>query len=106
MSSFSHAFLSESLTAGYVPRVIGPAWSVNTQRPPFRLANVEQVRTDPQVQFGLRAIYAPLAGVKFEVRGDARVRGFVHEQLLAAWDRSLPQLVRYLDYGHLGGEWL
>ena len=103
--SLADVMLQAPATSGYIPRVIGPLWSVNSQRPPFRLVNVEQLRLDPQIQFGMMAIRAPLADLKWTVRATSKIVGdYVDAMLALMWQRSLRQFVKHVEYGHLGGE--
>ncbi len=93
--------------AGYRPHVLGAALATDMLdgQPIFTWRWLESMRRDPQVQFGLRILRAPLAQVKVKVQAKSqRVGHFVHEQWRRVWQRSLGKITRMFEAGFSAGE--
>lgn len=98
------SFAGPARTAGYAPSAVGyPLWYIG-QAKLFTLADVEVMRRDPQVDFGLRMLRAPLHTVTWKVTGDADVAAFVDEQLKRIWQKDLTKILRMFEYGYAGAE--
>lgn len=94
-------------TASYVPHV----WTGNRLglaldgRPRFTWLEAERMRYDPQIQFGLRVLRAPLFGVTWKVQADsAVVERWVDREFGRVYRRMLPRLCREFEYGVACGE--
>lgn len=97
---------SRVLTAGYTPRVFGPSVHQFRKQGPWTWEKVEEMRTDPQVQFGLWVLSAPVANARWEVKArDERVAAFVDSQIKRVWQHDLPKILDGMFcYGSAGGE--
>jgi hypothetical protein len=75
-------------------------------RPLFTMREAERMRKDPQVQFALRILRAPLYQLKVRVEADTpRVGKYVQEQFQNVWDHSLRRmLTSTFTYGPAVGE--
>lgn len=100
-------FPDKPKSTGYAPRAYGYALDYNDQRPFFRLVDVEKMRRDQKVQFGLRILRAPLYGLKWTVKAKSEpVRQFVDAQFTKIWKTCLQRLsTGVFSYGHFPGEW-
>ena len=74
-------------------------------RPFFTPLDVERMRRDPRVTFGLRILYAPLPTVTWQVEGEPEVAKLVDRTLRKVWDKDLAKLFRHVVYGWAGGQW-
>src|SRR5437879_2997093 len=91
------AFLREPLTADYRPAVVGlNSFWVTGQRSFFTLWDVEAMRRDPQIKFGLWILGAPLLSTevngkrRWTVEGnDPEVQQFIDQQALRFWGNEL-----------------
>lgn len=95
-------------TGGYMPQVwtgsnvLGQALD---GRPRFTWLEVERMRYDPQIQFGLRILRAPLFGVTWKVRADSDVmQRWIDREWSKVYRRMVPRLVRAYEYGCAAGE--
>ena len=96
-----------SQTAGYVPHVMmGSRLALALDgRPRFTWMEAERMRLDPQVQFGLRILRAPLWGVTWKIHADsAAVETWIDRQFGHIYRRLLPRIVRMYEYGVAAGE--
>lgn len=94
-------------TSAYAPHVLGGSrlGQLIDGRPRFTWLEAERMRLDPQIQFGLRILRAPLWGVTWKVHADkASVEGWVNRQLSHIYNRLLPRLCRFFEYGVACGE--
>ena len=99
-------FVGPSLTPGYRPRVMaGPAAGWLHDQPWFTWWEVEAMRRDPQILFGLSILRAPLDQAKWEIEADSpEVEAWVERTLRRFWDRELDKAARNLEYGSAAGE--
>lgn len=93
-------------TAGYRPFVWADRLNyVIDGRPRFTWLEADRMRWDPQVQFALRILRAPLYGATWKVRAShPRIAQFVDGQMRLLWSRCVPKLVRFYEYGVAIGE--
>lgn len=94
-------------TGAYAPSVMsGQYLGVALDgRPRFTWLEVERMRLDPQVQFGLRILRAPLFGVTWEVLADSpALQAWIDREWGRVYRRMLPRLVRAYEYGVACGE--
>lgn len=95
-------------TAHYRPQVQGGDWysAAVDGHPLFNLREAERMRRDPQVEFGLRILRAPLYQLQTAVEADSpRLGRFVREQFRAIWDGHLRQILNsMLVFGPAVGE--
>lgn len=93
-------------TGGYRPAVWGSRLGILLDgRPIFTWLEAERMRYDPQVQFGLRILRAPLYGVTWKVQADnAIAERWIDRELKAIYKRMLPPLCRHFEYGVACGE--
>lgn len=92
---------------GYRPAMAGGQWAMDLLdgQPIFTWRWLESMRRDPQVQFGLRVLRAPLAQVRWKVRArDPRVARFVDTQCRRVWRKALGQITRMFEPGFAAGE--
>lgn len=99
-------FLGPPRTAGYRPSLVAPMplWS---GRDPawYSWTDVEVMRRDPQIQFGLRILRGPLATVTWEIPASSpEVAAWVDRTLRRIWTRYLNKVTAHLEYGSSGGE--
>lgn len=94
-------------SGGYVPHV----WTGNRLgiaidgRPRFTWLEAERMRYDPQIQFGLRILRAPLYGVTWETQADSpAVQQWIDREWGRIYRRLIPRLVRFYEYGVAAGE--
>lgn len=98
-------FLGRPVTADYRPTYLGLAGQWYDHRGWFSLYDVERMRRDPQVNFGMRILRAPLHTVTWKVESDrGAVSQWVDRTLKFIWERELVKLTRILEYGYMGGE--
>lgn len=95
----------QPLTADYHPSVVrSPAWWWD-QRPLFNLVDVERMRRDPRIQFGLWILRAPVVQAKVKITSpDPAVQEFVERTHKRFWSRDLLPCLKHLEYGSAGGE--
>ncbi|TXH54761.1 MAG: hypothetical protein E6Q97_10180 [Desulfurellales bacterium] len=103
-----NGFLGKALTQDYRPRVVGGMLALDPDhRGLFSLNDIERMRRDPQIDFGLRILYAPMPSVKWEVKAASKeIAGFIDATLKKVWSQHLRQLLECLPYGRSGGELL
>lgn len=94
------------LTAGYRPGLYLPnrrQW--RDQGKLFTWLDVEDMRSDPIIAFGLKILQAPIAGAKWKVHCDnPEVAEFVDQQYNRIWQRDLPKILSIFEFGTAGGE--
>lgn len=98
-------FLGPALTAGYRPALYG--WSIDVWRTGqrgFRLHDVEEMRRDPQINFGLSILSAPVFRAKVTVTPADEVGKFVAAQFRRFWRRDLVHALRTLAWGFMPAE--
>lgn len=99
-------FFGPPVTAGYqAPTAV--YWSLfqTGQRPYLTIWDLEAMRREPQVQFGLRILKAPVRTAKWKVEGpDPKVNAFVDAQLKRVWQRALDKILLNLEYGNCAAE--
>lgn len=98
-----NGFLGPPRTGNYRPSVIGPRIGLD-HRGVFSVWDVEPMRRDPQIAFGLRILYAPLPSAKWKTEGDSEVIDFVDRTVRKIWSNHLAQLFKMVVYGWAGGE--
>lgn len=93
-------------TGAYHPTVWGNRLALAVDgRPLFTWLEAERMRYDPQVQFGLRILRAPLYGVTWKVHADsAAAERWIERELAVIYRRMLPMLCRHFEYGIAAGE--
>lgn len=106
-SGQASAFLGRALTADYKPNVISsPQWWWD-HRPCFTWDDVERMRRDPRIQFGLRILRAPVFNVRVTIHAS---NPDVAAWVMRAWSRfrnhDLIKALKMLEYGSAGGELL
>jgi len=100
-------FLAARKTANYRPQILGgdmyaAAWD---GRPPFSYRDVERMRRDPQVSYGLRILRAPLYQAKVQAQADnPRAAKYITQQFESIWQSSLRQFLKFFEYGISAGE--
>lgn len=74
-------------------------------KPIFTWLEAERMRLDPQVQFGLRILRAPLYGVTWKTHADnSVVERWIQRESEAIYRRMMPKIVRHFEYGVSCGE--
>lgn len=107
MTVAAPSFNGRPKSRGYVPRAYGFPLDYNDQRPWFRLVDVERMRRDPRIMFGLRVLRAPLWKLQWKVNAKSeQVRAFVDQQLRMIWSKCLIKLSAINAWGYVPGEWL
>ncbi len=99
--------LTDRKTESYTPTAMNanPGIRAYDDVPRFTWFQAERMRRDPQVQFGLRILRAPLYSVQFNVSAnDPRVKKFVEDQLKKIWKPSLRKFLKIFEYGISAGE--
>ncbi len=98
-------FLGKPITRDYRPGIVGASARGYDQRGFLSWGDVEYMKRDPQVAFGLRILYAPLPQVKWKVKAKSEeVAKYVDRTLQKVWTHHLHDLADCLCYGHAGGE--
>lgn len=98
-------FIAKQVTQDYRPSVVGMGSRRWDHRGLFGYYDVEDMRRDGQVQFGLRILYAPLTQVKWQVKAkSAEVKDLVESTFKKVWGNHLQILFKALSYGWSGGE--
>jgi len=92
--------------AGYKPAMFGSLVStVLDNKPRFTWIETERMRWDPQVQFGLRILRAPLYGVTWKIDADSdRIARWIDREMTRVYRRVMPKAVRCFEYGVAAGE--
>ncbi len=100
------AFLGPPQTAGYRPAVYGRVQSlVDGQRDWFTWSEVEAMRRDPDIRFGLAILKGPLRAVTWQVAATSPdVSQFVDATYRRFWREDLDKALQFLEYGHSAGE--
>ena len=99
-------FLGPARTGNYRPSVHShiPHWWLNGQRG-FSRSDVELMRRDPRINFGLSIIAAPLFRVTWQVVGPHEdVNQFVDRQLKRFWQRDLIHVIKLTAWGFCPAE--
>src|SRR4051794_37019277 len=99
-------FLGPPRTADYRPSLVTPSplWSGHDVGW-YTWGDVELMRRDPQIQFGLRILRGPLATVTWEIPASSpEVAAWVDRTLRKVWTRYLNKATAHLEYGSCGGE--
>jgi hypothetical protein len=93
-------------SAGHRPAIYGSRLGYTIDnRPRFTWLEAERMRDDPQVQFGLRILEAPLYGLQWKVTADSdRLGRWIDRELTRAYRRILPRVGIAHEYGASGGE--
>lgn len=101
-----NSLVRPAATAGYRPAVWADGLNYAIDgRPRFTWLEADRMRYDPQVQFALRILRAPLYGATWKVAArDPRVARFVDDTLKALWQAALPKVCRFFEYGVACGE--
>jgi hypothetical protein len=100
------AFVGPAATSAYRPGVLGRSWlTYPDDRGPLTLWDIERMRKDPQVSFGLKILFAPLSRVTWKVAcADPAAADFADRTFRKAWTQSLPALFKMKSYGWAAGE--
>lgn len=99
------SFLGAPITRDYRPGLVGASSRTYDHRGVLTWGDVEAMKRDPQIAFGLRILYAPLPQVKWKVKAkDKAVAQYVDRIVRKVWTNHLPDLLDCLCYGHSGGE--
>lgn len=99
-------FLGQPATKNYRPGVLrhgSPDWSRDGI---FSHLDIDRMRWDPQVSFGLRILYSPLPCAKWQAHGDQAVAAYADACMRRIWQRCLPALFLSVVYGNCAGEWV
>lgn len=93
-------------TGAYRPAIWGSRLGqILDGRPFFTWLEADRMRYDPQVQFGLRILRAPLYGVTWKVQADsALAERWIQREMGNIYRRMLPRLARHFEYGVSCGE--
>lgn len=98
-------FLGENKLKGYRPTFVPLGWFGIDGQARFQWWDIWRMRTDPQVQFILGLLKAPLTTVTWQVKSaDERVIAWVDRTLRRFWTRDLKKADRICDFGSVGGE--
>lgn len=101
------AFLGPAKTRSYRPQILGRSgrWIDPDHRGMFMLSDVERMRHDPQIVFGLSILLAPLATLSWEVQSDdPQVVDFVDKTLRKIWTQELAKLFQCVVYENMAAE--
>jgi hypothetical protein len=98
-------FLGRARTSDYRPSVLSSAIPWLDDAVYFRTAEVERMKYDPRVEYGLGILKAPVHTATWEVKAVVPEIGqFVDQVLKRLWRRDLDKCLRMLEYRIAGGE--
>lgn len=99
------AFLGPPKLAKYVPAAFPMGGYGIDGQAYFQLNDVWKMRRDPQIQFILRIIKAPLTTVTWTVEcDDANAQAWIDRTAKRFWTRDLQKASKIAEFGSVGGE--
>jgi hypothetical protein len=99
--------VTERKTKGYRPTVLnGATWpNLLDGKPVFTYQQAERMRRDPQIDFGLRILRAPLYQVSFSTECQyENVGAFIDFEMARIWQENIRKFARQFEFGVSIGE--